>query len=78
MQSTVENLVSGIFILTNQKIRLGEFVQFMGPLNLMGTIEEINIRYTVIRGFDKRRVILPNSLVAKTPIRTMKSEPLLR
>ena len=78
VQSTVENLVSGIFILTNQKIRLGEFVQFMGPLNLMGTIEEINIRYTVIRGFDKRRVILPNSLVAKTPIRTMKSEPLLR
>lgn len=78
MQSTVENLVSGIFILTNKKIRLGEFVQFMGPLNLMGTIEEINIRYTVIRSFDKRRIILPNSLVAKTPIRTMKSEPLLR
>ncbi len=78
MQSTVENLVSGIFILTNKKIKLGEFVQFMGPLNLMGTIEEINIRYTVIRTFDKRRVIIPNSMVAKTPIRTLKTEPLLR
>gem|GEM_PF-6511958 len=29
MQSTVENLVSGIFILTNKKIRIGEFVQFL-------------------------------------------------
>jgi len=78
MQSTVENLVSGIFILTNKKIRIGEFVQFLWSLKIMGTIEEINIRYTVIRGFDKRRTIIPNSLVAKTPIRTMKSEPLLR
>jgi small-conductance mechanosensitive channel len=78
MQSTVENLVSGIFILTNKKIRLGEFVQFMGSLKIMGTIEEINIRYTVIRTFDKRRTIIPNSIVAKTPIRTLKSEPLLR
>ncbi|HCB51917.1 TPA: hypothetical protein DEP21_05135 [Patescibacteria group bacterium] len=50
----------------------------MGSLKLLGTIEEINIRYTVIRTFDKRRTIVPNSIIAKTPIRTLKTEPILR
>ena len=49
MENTIGNMISGIFILTNKKIRLGEFIQFLGPINIMGTIEEINIRYTVIR-----------------------------
>ena len=78
MQSTIENLVSGILILTNQKIKLWEYIQFLWSLKVMGTIEEITLRYSVIRTFDKRRVIIPNSIVAKTPIRTMKWEALLR
>jgi len=47
-------------------------------MKIMGTIDEINIRYTVIKTFDKRRVIVPNSVVAKTPIQTYKTEPLVR
>jgi len=78
METTIWNMISWIFILTNKKIRLWDFVQFMGPLNMMWTIEEINVRYTVIRTFDKRRTVVPNSLIAKTPIRTLKTEPLLR
>ncbi len=78
MQSTIENLVSGILIFTNQKIKLWESIQFLWSLKIMGTIEEITLRYTVIRTFDKRRIIIPNSIVAKTPIRPMKWESLLR
>jgi small-conductance mechanosensitive channel len=65
-------------IITNKKINLGDFVQFMGSLKMMGTIEEINVRYTVIRTFDKKRTIIPNSVLAKTPIKTHKVEPLIR
>ncbi|HCY21714.1 TPA: hypothetical protein DIC40_07920 [Patescibacteria group bacterium] len=65
-------------MLTNKKIKLGDFVEFLGKLNLKGIIEEVNVRYTVIRSFDKRRTIIPNSIVAKTPIRTLKSEPILK
>lgn len=65
-------------IMTNQKVRLGDYVQFLGSLNMMGTIEEINIRYTVIRTFDKRRTIIPNATISSTPIKTLKSEPLIR
>lgn len=78
METTIWNLVSWVFILTNKKVKLGDFVEFLGKLKIRWTIEEINIRYTVIRTFDKRRTIIPNSIIAKTPIKTLKSEPLLK
>lgn len=78
METTIWNLVSWVFILTNKKVKLGDFVEFLWKLKIRWTIEEINIRYTVIRSFDKRRIIIPNSVIAKTPIKTLKSEPLLK
>jgi small-conductance mechanosensitive channel len=78
METTIGNMIAGIMIITNKKINLGDFVQFMGNLKMMGTIEEINVRYTVIRTFDKKRTIIPNSILTKTPIKTHKIEPLIR
>lgn len=78
METTIGNLVSWVFILTNKKIKLGDFVEFLGSLKIRGIIEEVNVRYTVIRIYDKRRLIIPNSIVAKTPIRTLKTEPVLK
>ncbi|MCX6823732.1 MAG: mechanosensitive ion channel family protein [candidate division SR1 bacterium] len=78
METTIGNMIAGIMLMTNEKVKLGDFVQFMGSLNIMGTIEEINVRYTVIRTFDKRRTIIPNSIIAATPIKTLKTETLIR
>lgn len=71
-------MVSGVMLLTNKKIRIGDYLEFMGSLNITGTVEEVNIRYTVIRTFDKRRTIIPNSIISETPIKTLKTEPLIR
>ena len=78
MENTIGNMIAGIMILTNKKVKLGDFVQLLGKLNIRGTIEEINIRYTVVRTYEKKRIIIPNSVLAKTPIKTYKSEPLIR
>jgi small-conductance mechanosensitive channel len=78
METTITDMISGIFLMTNQKVKLWDYVKFLWDMNLMGTIDEINIRYTVIKTFDKRRVIVPNSVVAQTPVQTYKSEPLVR
>lgn len=78
METTIENMVAGIMILTNKKVRIGDFVQLLWGLNMRGTIEEITLRYTVVRTFDKKRTIIPNSILANTPIETYKSEPLIR
>jgi len=42
------------------------------------TIEEITIRHTVVRTIDKRRLLIPNMLMASTPVKTLKTEDLVR
>lgn len=78
MENTIGNMIAGVMIMTNKKIKLGDFMEFMGKLNMRGTIEEINIRYTIVRTFDNKKTIIPNSVLAKTPIKTYKSEPIIR
>ncbi|MCF7834962.1 mechanosensitive ion channel [Candidatus Gracilibacteria bacterium] len=78
METTIGNMVSGIMILLNKKVKLGDYVQMLGSLKLTGVIDEINIRYTIIKTIDKRRVIVPNMKLATTPIKTLKTEPLIR
>lgn len=78
METTIGNMVSGIMILTNKKVKLWDFVQMTGSLNISWVIDEINIRYTVVKTLDKRRVVVPNMILAATPIKTLKSEPLIR
>lgn len=78
METTIWNMVSGIMILLNKKVKLWDFVQMMWSLNLSWVIDEINIRYTIIKTIDKRRVIVPNMKLAITPIKTLKTEPLIR
>lgn len=78
METTIGNMISGVMIMTNQKIKLGDLVEFMGNLNMRGTIEEINVRYTIVRTYDRKRIIIPNSILAKTPIKTYKTEPIIR
>lgn len=78
MESTIGNMIAGIMILTNKKIKLWDFVQLLWKLKILWTIDEINIRYTVVKTYEKKRIIIPNSVLAKTPIKTYKSEPLIR
>ncbi|MBU0626136.1 mechanosensitive ion channel family protein [Patescibacteria group bacterium] len=43
-----------------------------------GRIEEITIRYTVIRTLDLRQVVIPNTTLISTPIKTFSAEELVR
>ncbi len=78
METTIGNMIAGIMIITNKKIKLGDYVQLLWSLKMVWSVENLNIRYTVIRTYEKKRVIIPNSILAKTPIKTYKSEPLIR
>ncbi len=78
VETTISNMISWIMILTNKKLNIWDFVQFFGKLNLQWTVESINIRYSIIRTFDKRRLIVPNNMIAKSPMKTFKIEPLVR
>jgi potassium-dependent mechanosensitive channel len=58
LQEITKNLVSGITLLLEGKLQVGDFVEFNG---LTGYIKEISLRSTIIRTFDGGDVVVPNS-----------------
>lgn len=73
------NLISGILVLTNKEFRLGDIIEVdYESKTYFGRIEEITIRYTVIRTFDLRKVIIPNTAMVMNPVRTYDGEELVR
>jgi small conductance mechanosensitive channel len=59
-QDILQNLLAGILLLFRQPFRGGDQIR-VGDVT--GTVEEINIRETVIITFDGRRILIPNAKV---------------
>ncbi len=59
-QDILQNLLAGILLLFRQPFRGGDQVE-VGEV--VGTVDEINIRETVVTTFDGRRVLIPNAKV---------------
>ncbi len=59
-QDILQNLLAGILLLFRQPFRGGDQIK-VGDVT--GTVEEINIRETVIITFDGRRILIPNAKV---------------
>lgn len=58
-QTLIKNFISGIIVLFERKIRVGDIVDIGG---VSGTITEINTRSSVLRGGDGKETLVPNSL----------------
>jgi small-conductance mechanosensitive channel len=61
-QKAFSNIVSGIFILIFKPFRVGDTLEISNSRK--GFVEEITLRHTVIRDYENRRVIIPNSLIS--------------
>lgn len=57
LQELAKNFVSGLTLLFEQQLRVGDFVEVDG---LLGTIEAISIRSTILRTQDRLYVVVPN------------------
>jgi len=78
MQQVLENMMAGFLILTNPMLKVGETISILGQYNVFGVIESLQSRYTVVRLFNGRKLIIPNTMFMKTPIQTYKMEDLVR
>lgn len=58
LQNLASNFISGLAILIEQPIKVGDFIEVDG---LSGTVEKISIRSTVVRTNDSQFVIVPNN-----------------
>lgn len=72
------NMIAGIMVLYTKEFRLGDIVEIQADQIYLGRIEEITIRYTIIRTLDLRQVILPNMTLISVPIKTFSAEPIIK
>jgi small-conductance mechanosensitive channel len=60
-QSAFSNIVSGIFIVIFKPFRVGDRVK-IGQV-YQGDVEDITLRHTIIKDFENRRIVIPNSVM---------------
>ncbi len=64
-KDTAANIFGGIAILTDNIFKIGEWVKIG---NVEGIVEDIGMRTTKIRAFDKRLIIVPNATIANSSV----------
>ncbi len=64
-QKAFSNIISGVFILLFRPFKVGDAVSVGGRA---GVIEDITLRHTVIKDYENRRVIMPNSVISDETI----------
>jgi small-conductance mechanosensitive channel len=64
-QTALSNMVSGIMIVIFKPYRVNDWVT-VG--NHAGIVEDVTLRHTVIRNFENRRLVIPNSIMSNEVI----------
>lgn len=65
-QKAFSNIVSGLFILSFKPFKVGDTIE--AASNQRGVVEDITLRHTVIRNYENRRIIIPNSIISEESI----------
>ena len=71
----LENLLAGILLLFRAPFLTGDEVDIDGT---RGTVREVNLRETLLRTYDGRRVLIPNATVYKNAIVVQTAYPAIR
>jgi len=65
-QSAFSNIISGIFLVIFRPFSVGDRIR-VGQL-YTGDVEDITLRHTVIKDFENRRIVIPNTVISNEVI----------
>jgi small conductance mechanosensitive channel len=66
-QEAFSNLIAGVFLSLFRPFSVDELIN-IPSINIMGRVEDITLRHTVIRTFENNRVIVPNNIINSSVI----------
>lgn len=61
-QHALSNVISGLFITIFKPYRINDRLIIRD--SMMGVVEDITLRHTVIRDFENRRIVIPNAIIS--------------
>lgn len=64
-QNTLSNIVAGLLITMFRPVRIGDVVSIGEDY---GQIEDVSLMYTVVRTWDQRRLVIPNSVLSNSMV----------
>jgi small-conductance mechanosensitive channel len=62
-QEALSNLIGGIFIIAFKPFKIGDIIKISD--SMVGTVTDITLRHTVIRSFENKMIVTPNSVINK-------------
>ena len=62
-QEALANLVGGVFIIFFKPFKVGDIIKITDTM--VGTVVDITMRHTVLRSFDNKMIVIPNSMINK-------------
>ena len=65
-QKAFSNIISGIFILIFKPYKITDIIEFKDGQK--GVVEEITLRHTIIKDYENRRILIPNSVISEETI----------
>ncbi|KAA9327489.1 mechanosensitive ion channel [Hymenobacter busanensis] len=67
LKDIAENFLAGVVLAFNRPFRIHDTVQIKDK-DLMGRVEALNLRTTLIKTFDGKDIYLPNAMVLREPL----------
>lgn len=65
-QAAFANIISGVFMVVSRPFKVGDRIEI--GKDYTGIVEDITLRHTVIRNFENKRIIMPNSKISAETI----------
>lgn len=62
-QEALSNLVGGLFIISFKLFKIGDVVKITD--SMVGTVTDITLRHCIIRNFENKMIVIPNSVINK-------------
>lgn len=75
LKDLIMNFIAGVMLLTARHFTIGDIIKVNG---ILGKIEEIQSRATVVKNFDGTKVVIPNAELFVNPVTSYTSNPFRR
>jgi len=62
-QEALSNLVGGLFIIAFKPFKIGDIIKL--DETMVGTVTDITLRHTIIRNYENKMIVIPNSVINK-------------